>query len=64
MTKLEKLSQGSWHYLMMGEIFPDLLRPSDALIDLTDQGENIVLLSPDLVNSGGLSKFAEKYPNG
>ncbi|MFV0408414.1 MAG: transketolase family protein [Paracoccus sp. (in: a-proteobacteria)] len=63
MTKLEKLSPGSWHYLMMGEVFPDLLRPSDALIDLTAQGEKIVLLSPDLVNSGGLSKFAEKHPD-
>lgn len=63
MTKLEKLSPGSWHYLMMAEVFPDLLRPSDALIDLAAEGEEIVLLSPDLVNSGGLSKFAEKYPD-
>lgn len=63
MTKLEKLSPGSWHYLMMGEVFPDLLRPSDALIDLAKAGEEIVLLSPDLVNSGGLSKFAEAFPD-
>ncbi|MBU3032208.1 transketolase [Paracoccus sp. XHP0099] len=48
---------------MMAEVFPDLLRPSDALIDLTAEGEEIVLLSPDLVNSGGLSKFAEKHPD-
>lgn len=63
MTKLEKLSPGSWHYLMMGEVFPDLLRPSDALIDLCAEGQEIVLLSPDLVNSGGLSKFAEAHPD-
>ncbi|HRM73693.1 MAG TPA: transketolase C-terminal domain-containing protein [Paracoccus sp. (in: a-proteobacteria)] len=63
MTKLEKLSPGSWHYLMMGEVFPDLLRPSDALIDLCAEGQDIVLLSPDLVNSGGLSKFAEAHPD-
>ena len=63
MTKLEKLSPGSWHYLMMDEVFPDLLRPSDALIDLAKAGEEIVLLSPDLVNSGGLSKFAEAFPD-
>ena len=63
MTKLEKLSPGSWHYLMMGEVFPDLLRPSDALIELVAEGQEIVLLSPDLVNSGGFSKFAEKHPD-
>ncbi len=62
MTKLEKLSPGSWHYQMMGEIFPDLLRPSDAMIDLYESGSPVVALSPDLIYSGGLAKFYEKYP--
>lgn len=63
MTRLEKLSPGSWHYLMMGEIFPDLLAPSDALIELYEDGVPVVLMSPDLVNSGGFSKFEDKYPD-
>ncbi|MFV0291749.1 MAG: transketolase family protein [Paracoccus sp. (in: a-proteobacteria)] len=62
MTKLEKLSPGSWHYQMMGDIFPDLLRPSDALIDLYEGGTPVVALSPDLVFSGGLANFFKKYP--
>ncbi|AUH34212.1 transketolase family protein [Paracoccus tegillarcae] len=63
MTKLEKLSEGSWHYRMMGDIFPDLLRPSDALIDLYEGGTPVVALTPDLIYSGGLAKFYEKHPD-
>lgn len=62
MTKLEKLSPGSWHYRMMGEIFPDLLRPSDALIDLYEGGSPVVVLTPDLTYSGGMEKFFKKHP--
>lgn len=59
----QPLSNNSWQYRQLNAVTPGLNALSDALLELVERGELIVVGTADLQYSNGLSKFAEMCPD-
>lgn len=57
------LSPNSWQYRALNSANPGLNFLSDALIDLANEGRNVIAGSADLQYSNGLNKFAGQFPD-
>lgn len=63
MSAAPKLHPDSWHLMTLLDQAPGFAAVARALIELTDDGQPIVVCTTDLKYSNGLVRYQEKYPD-